>query len=151
MKMRNRIDAMDPKEMAEFDIPNDLPSMTKQNFLNDNDPQTIFNTYSKTGRLPLGLAEPPKYGDQSNIPTFHEALNVIRKGEEAFMGLPAELRKKFNNDPGEYLAFIRNPDNIEEGEKIGLWKRPEPEKEKITKVEVVNPAPPSGEGAGVKK
>lgn len=64
----------------------------------------INNIYRKTqlGQLPIGSSKMPDYGDFSNVESYDTALDVIRRAEEAFMDLPADIRKKYNNDPQEY-------------------------------------------------
>lgn len=39
------------------------------------------------------------------------------------MSLPAELRKRFRNDPGMLLAFLEDPQNRAEAESLGLVDR----------------------------
>ena len=53
-------------------------------------------------------------------------MNVIRAAEEAFNAMPAEVRDRFQNDPGRFLEFANDASNYEEALKMGLAiKRPE--------------------------
>ena len=67
------------------------------------------------------------YGDFTNIEDFHNANNRIIQAREDFLALPSEIREQFDNDPGQLVEFINDPDNIEEAQEMGLL----PGKEKI--------------------
>jgi hypothetical protein len=41
------------------------------------------------------------------------------------MKIPSDIRKQFNNNPGEFLNFVSNPDNEEEMQKMGFVKKSE--------------------------
>ena len=41
------------------------------------------------------------------------------------MTLPADLRKRFSNDPGQLLSFLENEDNRAEAIKLGLVNAPQ--------------------------
>ena len=46
--------------------------------------------------------------------------------EEAFNAMPAEVRDRFQNDPGRFLEFANDASNYDEALKMGLAiKRPE--------------------------
>lgn len=51
---------------------------------------------------------------------FQEAQFMIAKAKSMFESMPSGVRKRFKNDPGEFMNFINNPDNIEESVKMGL-------------------------------
>ena len=56
---------------------------------------------------------------------FQSSMNVIRAAEEAFNAMPAEVRDRFQNDPGRFLEFANDASNYEEALKMGLAiKRP---------------------------
>lgn len=55
---------------------------------------------------------------------FQEAMFKVAKGNEAFMELPSELRKKFDNSPAMFMDFVQNPDNLEQMYDMGLAIRP---------------------------
>ena len=57
---------------------------------------------------------------------FQSSMNVIRAAEEAFNAMPAEVRDRFQNDPGRFLEFANDASNYDEALKMGLAiKRPE--------------------------
>ena len=68
----------------------------------------------------------PQYVDFEETFDFHSSMNVIRAAEEAFNAMPAEVRDRFQNDPGRFLEFANDASNYEEALKMGLAiKRPE--------------------------
>lgn len=107
------------------------PSRTKQDFLKESDVNWIIARYEKTGFLvdPLapGSALRPAFGDFTNVPDYHESATFIAQAQEAFMALPASLRKRFNNSPADLLDFINDESNRDEAVKLGLIAAPVPE------------------------
>jgi len=94
---------------------------TKQSFKDECDINNIMRKYKQTGQLPN--ARPPgQGGDFTGFEDYHDSLNRIIAAQDSFMSLPALTRKRFANDPGEFLEFINDPKNIEEAEKMGLLK-----------------------------
>jgi hypothetical protein len=47
-------------------------------------------------------------------------MNTIREAQNSFMALDAEVRLRFNNDPGAFVAFCESEGNHEELRKMGL-------------------------------
>ena len=45
-------------------------------------------------------------GDFTNIPDFHTAMNLVRQAQEEFVRIPADVRARFNNDPGRFMEFL---------------------------------------------
>jgi phage internal scaffolding protein len=69
-----------------------------------------------------------RYGDFIDAPDFHDAMNKVLEAQDMFAGLPASLRKRFSNDPAEFLSFVNDPENKDELYELGLAVRPVPEK-----------------------
>lgn len=63
------------------------------------------------------------YGDVSNSSEYHDMCNRILGAEATFMSLPADIRTRFNNDPGALLDFVNNPENADECREIGLFPK----------------------------
>lgn len=116
----------------------DGESRTKQSFKESCNINTILSQYVRTGVV-QGAATPPTYGDLNPV-DYQSALNLIIEAEDAFSSLPSGLRKRFDNDPAEYLAFSSDPSNRDEMVKLGLIPSPAPEPSPI-RVIVDNPAP----------
>lgn len=125
MKIRKLYDM--PKEKKEK-TPVYGNSRTQQHFKDECDVNRIVEKYKATGYLVDPLIKrtvQPMYGDFCNLPDFMEAQLMIRKANEGFEALPAFLRKRFNNDPREFVEFCSNPENRTEMEKLGLIERQE--------------------------
>lgn len=106
-------------------------SMTKQSFKNETNINNIMSKYEKTGVIDHLSQHNGSYGDFSNVPSFHEALNMIKHSEHMFQNLPANIRKHFNNDPAEFLEFYDDPDNHDATIEMGLRPQPEPAPEPV--------------------
>ena len=97
---------------------------------------TIVRRFGLTGQLPDNVAM-PQSGDFTNIPDFHTAMNLIRKTQEEFLRVPADIRARFGNDPQKFMEFFENEENRVEARKLGLLK-PEPVALSPMDVRVVN-------------
>nr|QJB19887.1 MAG: internal scaffolding protein [Microvirus sp.] len=111
---------------------NSEPSRTSQSEKDQTDINKIMKKYHQTGLLPQFRQKVGTYGDFSQAKTYQQSLDAILTAQAEFMTLPSELRKKFNNDPGELLQFIQNPENTEEGIKLGLFNPPQETQTQIT-------------------
>lgn len=94
-------------------------SKVQQHQAEETDINYIVKRFLKTGVLPQTRAD-GVYGDFSEVPDFSTAQLVIREGKEAFDALPAQVRKRFNNDPAAFVEFATNPENESELRKMGL-------------------------------
>jgi phage internal scaffolding protein len=56
---------------------------------------------------------------------YREALDLINNAKESFMGLPSDVRKMFDNDPGEFFEFATDPANAEKMVELGLAPSPD--------------------------
>jgi len=110
------------------------PSRTKQNERDRCDIRNIIKRYKTTGKLPLSAhaQNGPMFGEFHNLPTYHEMSNIIIEARAKFMSLPSALRKDFDNDPGEMIAFLQNPENKEEAIRMGLMVPPPRKKPDVT-------------------
>lgn len=124
-------------------------SRTKQSEAEACNINVIMAKYSKTGLITHLNRYEGKYGDFTAITDYQTSLNIVMEAEKMFMSLPSDVRAKFENDPGKFLAFSNDPANFEKLREMGLAKPKEAEPAP-QKVEIVNPAsnePPSGGGA----
>lgn len=118
---------MKVKLYSRYDVPKGKrlkctdPSRTQQQFCDESNINTILAKYIRTGYLET--VGPGTYEDVSHGIDYRQALDVLHSGQEMFAGLPATIRKRFDNDPSQFMDFIHNPDNIEEGIEIGLFNR----------------------------
>lgn len=121
---------------------------TRQEFKNECDVNVLMKKYQRTGILP-GDPRAMRYGDFSALPDFMTAMNTVARANEAFAALPAQVRKRFGNDPAEYVAFVSDPANIAEVRKLGLAA---PEKAQVPvpapKAKEQAPEPPPASAGG---
>nr|QJB19120.1 MAG: internal scaffolding protein [Microvirus sp.] len=106
---------------------NDEPSMTKQAFMAEADINTIMSRYDRTGSYYDPTVIPssqPKFGDYVGADDYLAMQNALVEADLAFAALPAKLRKRFDNDPAELLAFLEDKANLPEAIELGLVDRP---------------------------
>lgn len=97
--------------------------MTQQQFAEEVDINEIVRRFGLTGELPENFRA-PMTGDFSEVTDFQSAMNAVRAAESEFMRMPAELRRRFADDPQRLLDFLDDPRNRAEAESLGLVKRP---------------------------
>lgn len=83
------------------------------------DINVIVSQFNRTNLLPA-VALGPMYEDVSSMPDYRSALDAVNAANALFMGLPAAVRKRFGNDPAEFLDFTSNPENRDEMVTMGL-------------------------------
>jgi phage internal scaffolding protein len=98
------------------------PKIVQQQFANEVDINTIVDKFTRTGLIDDTLLSnrTAVFSDVSDLGDYHSALIRVEAVEEAFMTLPADVRARFVNDPGELLDFIADSKNYDEAVKIGL-------------------------------
>jgi len=103
------------------------PSMAHQSAKRECDINHIMAKYQKTGLVDHVAKHQGDYSDLTDVPTYHDAMNKIISANESFSTLPSSVRKKFNNNPAEFLDFVSNPENVTEMQTMGLLPIPEPD------------------------
>lgn len=141
--------AFRPHERVQVAFPD--KSLARQEFKEESDINVLMARYRTHGVMPTMRVQEPRYLDVSAVPDFHTAMQIVIDSEAAFMTLPAAVRKEFGNDPGAFVEYASNPDNIGQMREWGL-AAPEKAPEAPMRVEVVAPAndpgaPPSSSGA----
>lgn len=126
MKFETQYTATGRERSHKFATVNNDDSMTQQSDANETDLNIIFGKFVKTGQLPQVTMD-PRYGDFSGATDYRTALDKINELKDAFNDVPANIRARFHNDPGEFLEFTQNPDNIDEMVKLGLATERQPE------------------------
>lgn len=122
----------------------DEPSLTRAEFAAECDVNNIMAQYEKTGVLNHYARSEPRYLDVSDVPDLQRAMTILADAEQAFMSLPAVVRREFDNDSAKFVAFAQDPENVEKMREWGLAE-PLPPEPVVQKVEVVNPpVEPSG-------
>ena len=78
---------------------------TKSEFADECDINKIMDRYNRSGFDPFEARKAlARFGDVSQVPDFMEMQAKLIAASDAFMSLPAAVRKQFDNDPAEFLA-----------------------------------------------
>lgn len=104
---------------------------TKQQFRDECDVNLVMARYLKTGILDGSDPSTARYMDVSSSMDFHQAMTFIAEAQGQFYDLPANIRYRFKNDPGELLAFLENPFNKAEAVALGLVRDPNVPRETV--------------------
>jgi len=117
------------------------PSLTKQSMRDECDINKIMAKFQKTGAITHYNRHSGEYGFASAL-DFRDSLDLVKKGQDIFNDLPSSIRKRFANDPAEFLEFAQNDENKEEMVKIGLTASPEPKSATLAEevAEILQPA-----------
>lgn len=95
------------------------PSMAVQSQKAEADINNIVRDFGVTGILPQGV-KIPTYGDFTGVNDYRSALEAIESAKNSFMAMSAETRKRFDNDPQQFVEFCSDSRNLEEMRKLGL-------------------------------
>ena len=83
----------------------DSETLTQQNFRDETDLNIMIRKY---GVLPVSEVNWKEF-DATVIPQDYQQLqNMLREADQAFMDLPAEVRKAADNDPQKFLAMVES-------------------------------------------
>lgn len=121
MSFRPKNYVRNPVVLSDFGDGKVKPEFKKATDINE-----ILNRYKKTGIIPK-MYQQPLYGDFTSVEDYQNAMNLAIKTQEQFAGLPASVRKKFENNPEGFLDFMAKTDNIEEKRALGLLSPERPE------------------------
>lgn len=112
--------SFDPVENSNLDsIHCNDPSLTVQDSAEETDINYIVRKFGITGQLPNAL-HPPTYGDFVGVTDYQSALHAITAADDAFMQMPADIRSRFDNDPGKFVDFCSDPVNHDAMLEMGL-------------------------------
>lgn len=114
----------DGKLYTSVETINEQESMTQQQYKDDCDVNLIIKKYIETGSVThVRNAAEGVYADLTDLPSFEEAMKTVAEASAAFETVPAHIRLRFNNDPGQFISFLDNPENDEEAIKLNLKVR----------------------------
>ena len=99
-------------------------SLTQQHFGKEADIKNIIKKHDRTGIISHVARGVASYGDYSMVNEYREALDIVNASTASFMELPADIRKQFNNDPGEFFEFATDPKNGDKMVALGLAEAP---------------------------
>lgn len=118
-------------------------SLTQQQYKEDCDVNLIMEKYMKLGQMPPFDPDQVVYGDMTSLPSYQEALDVVKKAGDLFLEIPAQIRQRFGNDPQQLMDFLASEkeDDIAESYKLGLRHKkpvtPDPNKPLIDKLDEI--------------
>ncbi len=84
---------------------------TKQAFKNETDINQILKRAQKSGMISHLNKHEARYGDFANF-DFFDAQLQLAAGATIFADLPVELRREFNQSPGEFFEYVNDPANV---------------------------------------
>lgn len=101
------------------------PSLTRQEFLEESDINSLMKRYETYGTSVNGLRPDAQqqgfYADFTDMPNnLLDYLGMVKDAERAFMTLPAGIRREFDNDPVSFVDYASNPANLEQMRSWGL-------------------------------
>ncbi|QCQ84781.1 internal scaffolding protein [Blackfly microvirus SF02] len=117
------------------------PSLTRQEFAEECDINQLMKRYDGhviggPGNLPV---REPMYFDFADLPQdLMGYLTFMNEAQAQFMSLPAAVRKEFDNDPVEFVAYASDPSSLEQMRSWGLAPPAKPPETPVP--------PPPGEG-----
>lgn len=99
-----------------------VESVTVQSFGPGTEIDNIMKRFYATGEMPQArkLAE---YGDFDDAMDLQSMLEQVKVGERAFFQIPANIRGRFDNDPGRFIEWIHDEANHDEAVELGLLPR----------------------------
>lgn len=98
------------------------PTLTQQHMAAACDINNIVAKYQRTGAIDHFAKHGASYGFVPAV-DFHEAMEIVRHGNQVFADLPSSLRERFGHDPAAFLEFVQNPDNKAEMAALGLVRQ----------------------------
>jgi len=106
---------------------------TQQHFKEECDINTIVRRFLRTGTVPADMVKTRlgTFLDTTAFGDFQTAQQTVIEARNAFMTLPADTRAKFNNNPGELVDWINDPNNKDEAIRLNLLPGPAPKPEPV--------------------
>lgn len=120
MKIKKRYDRPDNVELITSE-----DSLVQQQFAESTRVRNILDKFMRTGMIDSNPL-PPRYEDVSEVQDYQSAMNLLVSVQGHFDALPSKIRDRFGNDPEKYLAFINDPNNLDEAVELGLLQKSEP-------------------------
>lgn len=81
-------------------------TLVQQHFAVEQDINTIVRRFGLTSELPAQVSG-GMYGDFTGVTDYDSAVARIARADEAFMALPADVRERFGNDPGQLIRLAQ--------------------------------------------
>lgn len=141
-----------PNKDSGFDCSGE-PSRTHQCFAGECDINDIVRKGLASGHWPDGRGG-AHYGDFADLTDYRAAMDVVLEGRATFEALPAEVRRRFGNDPAAFFEFATDPNNAQALIDMGLATEvaapPAPAQPELTQPPKAPEKPPVGSPKGEK-
>ena len=95
------------------------PGLTEQSHKKECDMNYIIRKFQATGLITHAKTHEGKYDDIDST-DFREAMEIVTNANAMFADLPSNIRKRFGNDPTEFMDFVHNPANQDEMMTLGI-------------------------------
>lgn len=115
---------------------------TQQQFKEEVNINTIVERFGLTGQLPNNLRVPLEH-EFLDVLDYQSALNRLKAADAAFLEMPANIRKQFDNDAGRFVHFVSDPANKDQVKAWGLAAPERPRQEPIEVRVIPDPSEPS--------
>ena len=102
---------------------NDEPTMTKQALADNANINKLIKKHGITHVVQNMSNLEVLYGEITSM-DLAEAMQMNIDANEAFMEVPADIRKQFGNDAGAFIDYATNPANIDQMRKWGMAPPP---------------------------
>ena len=106
LRFRTQYDHERPRVNTGRDTP------VKQSFKDETDVNRIIAKYQQTGAVSHANRFAPRYGE-ADSQDFHKAMTLVVETQQAFDALPSALRRRFSNDPAEWVDWLENADEAD--------------------------------------
>lgn len=110
----------------------------QQHFKDECDINKILAKYHREGIITHVKQARQMYGDFSGVLPAAEMLSTVKRAEQMFELIPAELRNKFHNSIPGFLDFIGKKENFDQCVQWGIYDPPPKAPDAVTP-----PAPPA--------
>lgn len=112
---------------------NTMESKTKQEFAQETDVNYLMRRLTLNDMQMLTLQKGGQYMDVSNVGDYAEMVEHQQHIRDEFMKIPASIRRKFNNDPGEMIKLLQstNEKDVAYSYEIGLRVKPKKNNQEI--------------------
>lgn len=86
---------------------------TRSEFVDSCDINSIIRRYKRSGVL-YATHQVPTFQDFTQNVDFYQMQNTLAEASQGFEALPSHVRKRFNNDLGQFYEFYYDPSNEDE-------------------------------------
>lgn len=117
---------------------------TVQSERKEADINSIIARFEKSGMVSLLNKSEPFYGDVSEFDGLQDAFIKVEEANKLFMGMSAEIRSRFGNDPVSMISFLADPANRKEAEDLGMVVPPVVPKAEVSAPPASAPSSPPG-------